>query len=33
VDRKLFQDKVQSVYANNADKIGGMEVIQQVLDQ
>ncbi|TDI43998.1 MAG: TRAP transporter substrate-binding protein [Acidobacteria bacterium] len=33
VDRKLFQDKVQSVYANNADKVGGLEVIQQVLDQ
>ncbi len=33
VDKKLFQEKVQSVYANNADQVGGLEVIQQVLDQ
>ncbi len=33
VDTALFQEKVRSVYANNADKVGGMAVIQQVLDQ
>jgi tripartite ATP-independent transporter DctP family solute receptor len=33
VDKKLFREKVQSVYANNADKVGGLEVIEQVLDQ
>ena len=33
VDKKLFQEKVQSVYTNNAEKVGGLEVIEQVLQQ
>ena len=33
VDKEPFQEKVQSVYANNADKVGGLEVIEQVLAQ
>ena len=33
VDQTLFRDKVQSVYSNNAETVGGMAVIQQVLDQ
>jgi len=31
VDKKLFQDKVSIVYKNNAAKVGGMQVIEQVM--
>ena len=33
VDRSLFQEKVQDVYTNNAQKVGGMKIIQQVINQ
>ena len=32
VDRELFLEKVQSVYENNADRVGGMSVIREVQD-
>jgi tripartite ATP-independent transporter DctP family solute receptor len=33
VDRSLFQEMVRDVYTNNAPRLGGMKVIQQVIDQ
>ncbi|MFQ5864637.1 MAG: TRAP transporter substrate-binding protein [bacterium] len=33
VDKKLFQEKVVDVYKNNAEKVGGMGVIEQVTKQ
>ena len=30
VDRALFQEKVRSVYENNADKIGGIQFIEEI---
>ena len=33
VDRSFFREKVQDVYTNNAQKVGGMEIIQQVINQ
>lgn len=33
VDKALFREKVEEVYANNADKVGGMRVIEQVMGQ
>lgn len=33
VDKKLFQDKIKSVYTKNAKKVGGMEAIEQVAKQ
>ena len=33
VDRALFRERVQGVYRDNADKIGGLELIEEVLAQ
>jgi len=33
VDSALFREAVSSVYANNADRVGGMDVIDQVAAQ
>ena len=33
VDKSLFRKKVQQVYRNNADKVGGMSIIEQVIKQ
>lgn len=33
VDKGLFREKVESVYRNNAAKVGGMKVIQEVINQ
>jgi len=33
VDKSLFRDKVEQVYRNNAAKVGGMAIIEQVIKQ
>lgn len=33
VDKKPFQDLVQEVYKNNAERIGGMQLIEQIIKQ
>ena len=33
VDKSLFREKVEQVYRNNADKVGGMSIIEQVIKQ
>lgn len=33
VDKSLFRNKVESVYRNNADKVGGMERINEILNK
>jgi len=33
VDKSLFRERVESVYRNNAAKVGGMKVIEEVLKQ
>jgi len=33
VDTRLFQERVQDVYRNNAERVGGMAVVRQVLEQ
>jgi len=33
LDKKPFQDKVEKVYRNNAERVGGMEIIEQVIKQ
>jgi TRAP-type C4-dicarboxylate transport system substrate-binding protein len=30
VDRDLFQERVRSVYENNAEKVGGIQFIEQI---
>ena len=30
VDRSLFQEKVRSVYENNAEKVGGIQFIEEI---
>jgi hypothetical protein len=31
VDKRLFRDKVQVVYAKNAARVGGMSLINQIV--
>jgi TRAP-type C4-dicarboxylate transport system substrate-binding protein len=33
VDRELFREKVRSVYENNAARVGGMALIEKVVNE